>query len=966
VEQSANTGNDPVAGLAASLDLARNQFRARQVAEASATADRLIAALDALLTGPGGLSEGAAALAQCIKACALTLQGRCLEEQGHPAEGLDMWKRAVAMFAENRAKGHPSTDMLGYYGAALRMTDDRQGAIAIFKGIVEAGAAVPETYRHYGLALKDEGLVLKNKGLLEEARAQLKIAVEVAPSDLRGLRGLAEVCEILGGEAEKKEAARAYYGLAEAQSAAGDYARALDAATNSLRLDESNPKIYSLRGDLLRIVGRYEEALASLDRYLAVDPDNPVALASKGAALYSLHRYEEAMAALNRAIEMRPNYAWALGLLGKVFVEKGALEEAAKAFRTAFNLAPSFRELASELARVHLLLNRPDKALGAADRALALKNDDPFALSMRGLALNQLERFDEAIGAFDQAIKAAPGYAFAWSRKALPLFYRDRAEEALATLDRAIEIEPGDAWSYGRKGEFLSRSRDPEKRKEAIPLLKKAVALGSDADDAARLARTLETVGLLEEAVLAANQAIAIDGRSVEAYLTKADALRRLERPDEWLNAVDLALELAPDSAYALGTRGQILHDLDRDADAEKFLREAAAKDKGLPWVWEQLGEVLYRLNRPEEALAALQEAQCLGLNDRVTLQYKAYSLTAVAHNLHAKGDNTAALERLQQAIEAAPDYATAHALRGLVLRAQGKYADAEQALSKAVELGPDLAWAHAELASACRDLGKPDKALAAVDEALRLKKDNYASAAETKALILIDIGENQLAVDLCEQALAADGSLWTSHYWRGLGLDNMGRIREALAAYQQAYGRSPDDVWTRRALADMLILAGAPERGREHFGWIIGRMSNQIRGPIELSLCGWCHYGCDRLDPAIRLYSEAVSQDPDAKVKSSLFDLALIIGCSKRYARAQREYERAIEVTAAAHPWLRKGILGVAVSDLMRAMTIRHPHLAESAEIKHCMERLQAEYQRASDEPSRPQFTQPVKLQPA
>ena len=120
--------------------------------------------------------------------------------------------------------------------------------------------------------------------------------------------------------------------------------------------------------------------------------------------------------------------------------------------------------------------------------------------------------------------------------------------------------------------------------------------------------------------------------------------------------------------------------------------------------------------------------------------------------------------------------------------------------------------------------------------------------------------------------------------------------------------------------------------------------------------MCGWCHYGCGRLEPSIRLYSEALSLDRQGALKTGPFDLGLILACAERYSDAILEYEHAADLAHQAHPWIQKSLFGVAIGDLKRAkMEIRYPGIASSSEVQTCLARLKDEYDNVSTDPHRP-----------
>jgi tetratricopeptide (TPR) repeat protein len=227
-----------------------------------------------------------------------------------------------------------------------------------------------------------------------------------------------------------------------------------------------------------------------------------------------------------------------------------------------------------------------------------------------------------------------------------------------------------------------------------------------------------------------------------------------------------------------------------------------------------------------------------------------------------------------------------------------------------------------------------------------------YTAAFEIKGQIFIAIGEDEAALRMFNRVPEGSSGLY---FWKGLALDNLNRLQPARECYEKALELEPEEVWSMRALGDIYLLQGETETGRRLLEQILTRTIGGPRGPFELGLCGWCHYGCGRLEPAIRLYSAALSLDRQGTLRSGQFDLALILACAERYPVASREYERAADLAHQAHPWIQKNLFGVAIGDLNRAMEIRYPKIASASEVQACLARLKEEYEKISADPHRP-----------
>jgi len=957
IESPLAGGGDLVAGLATALDIARNQFRAKQFSDAASAATRIAAKAESLISNTTLLSSEDVVRVKLMLACALTLEGRCLEEEGQIEKARDCWDRAISIFDADIPKTNPSADNLLYYGIALRMVGRRKEAIEIFRRAIDTGSAVVETYRHLGLVLKDEGS-------LHEAVEQFIAALKMSPSDLRSLRGLAESLEALG---EHQTAARAYLDLAQTLAGSSYLDEAIQAVEESVRLNDTDAAVLQYQGDLLRIAGRGEEALRALDAALRLNPNDSVTLSIKGSTLYYLGLYEEALQALDAAVSANPNDAWAFGNKGLVLLMMNRYQEAEVALRESIRLNPTEAEAFARLAGVLVMANKPEEALRESESGLALNPAHALALTMRGLALAQLGKTAEALESFDASLKINDKIALTWSSKADSLQFLGREEEALTAFDRSLELNPMDSSVLSKRGRILCWSADKDRQAEGLGLLERALSYGPEPAVAEDIASNMLRLRDFEGALRAANVALDSEPGRQGALTTKADALQRLGHKQEALDTIEAALQAAPESAYLLGVKGQLLEKMDQMAEAERALQESVRIVPTADWVWLSLARVLIRLSRPEEGLHAAEQTLDLVPGNLEAVEVKADALLALnkapesiaflekmaelnekspwihqklAELLEKEGLNEKALVELNKWAGLEPHSAAAHANRGYILHSIGNGREAEAALEEAVKLDDQLVWAYAELASVRRDLEKPDKALESVDRALELAPESPL-ALQIKGEILTSIAEYEAALDVLNQAIALRG---TPYLWKGVALDCLERVTEAREAYEKSVELAPNDVWSMRAVADMLLLEGEKERGQKIFEEVIQKVSDQPRGLYEIGLCAWCHFGCDRLDLAIRLYSEALSMDRHGVLKSGQFDLALITTCTRRYSLAKREYQRAIELTYQAHPLLQKGLFSVAISDLKRAMRVRYPEIGSAAEVRGFLAKLEDE----------------------
>jgi adenylate cyclase len=126
--------------------------------------------------------------------------------------------------------------------------------------------------------------------------------------------------------------------------------------------------------------------------------------------------------------------------------------------RKGADLDPTFSAPHSYLAVSHLYeisyqwTDAPGDALrectAAAERAVALSDDDATAYTALGWAQAFAREYDRAIATEDRAIDLNPSYAAAYHAKSFPLAMTGRPREAISMIERAMRLSPHDPFMY--------------------------------------------------------------------------------------------------------------------------------------------------------------------------------------------------------------------------------------------------------------------------------------------------------------------------------------------------------------------------------------------------------------------------------------------------------------------------------------------------------------------------------------
>ncbi|MFN3202772.1 MAG: tetratricopeptide repeat protein [Bradymonadia bacterium] len=280
--------------------------------------------------------------------------------------------------------------------------------------------------------------------------------------------------------------------------------------------------------------------------------------------------------------------------------------------------------------------------------------DDEIPVQTRGLVEQATRmigqgRVEDARRLLDEALSQAPQYAKAWSELGALRVAAGEVKAGEMALLRAMSIEQGDAEVHARLGRlylsiperagearlFLGRALDarPDWIELNLSMARACRAAGRLPRALAHVERYLEGGGTQREraqALKAELLRVLPDGvdqplepgpasdpvdRSVIATLKAARAMLSQGRPDEAL----VALQQLPEEdrgAEVLNLEALILVSAERWAEAILPLERALTLDDARPETHALMGQVLWKLDRPEDARTAWARARARGSVD--------------------------------------------------------------------------------------------------------------------------------------------------------------------------------------------------------------------------------------------------------------------------------------------------------------------------------------------------------------
>jgi tetratricopeptide (TPR) repeat protein len=594
---------------------------------------------------------------------------------------------------------------------------------------------------------------------------------------------------------------------------------AVTAIDRVLALEPDNVNAHVLRMQAYLATERPEDVLAEIERVLALDPDNLAVLVPRVTTLIETKRIEEAATALETAREriegteqdVDPELRARLCIAGGLFTfEKGDSEEEAEArYAECLERFPTDPLAVTESVAFYQAIGKPERATEILQQGLeqyqtpffrvtlarwmgALGNYEEQQRLLREDAESrqssdawfaladfhvQREQYDDAIEAFEHALavsrNVSPMLRFAYADTLVQGEYFEKARRVALELDEGslrelirgrILLAEGDAhgalaafdagirrWPNNPAGRFLSGQAA-----ERVGDFDRAI---SDYRESLRANPAQTTAGLELAELYMASEDYASALGVIQSYVRTHP-----RDPEGYVATIH--------SAHRVGRQGIVTQGLERLGRLPGQAALATAEEAEL-----------LALNRGPALAVEAVERSGLDLTDSAHLP----ALRVLVVQLAALEEHARAEALVRDALEAHPEEAVFHELRGRVLHAAGTSLEqAREAFERALELDPDHAPALAGLAELSAEAGEHAAAIALYDRAAeadpeqpayplgaaKLQLDaqrtdeaaqrleqlldrhpREAAAANDLALILAERGELDRAFELAERA---------------------------------------------------------------------------------------------------------------------------------------------------------------------------------------------------------------------
>ncbi len=779
IKLPASSGTDPLVPIS----LALAHFKSGNLVEAKRAATGARATLNEIKA-----TSGIAALVEATIATASgdTVGGRALfdalEGVGElSSEGLV--NRAAARFY--------SGDVSGAISDADRVIADREAndltrsRAYLFRArarqaqgeLAQASVDLDESMRldpTYIRARLDKAELFYRQSQPESARAELDILIRKAPDAAPAFRLLGlvrlmlaqpqEALDTLSRASEIYEGWISGFRQEEAQAqVTGDTARA-NAATNAIvQLNREMAAVRLYEGmawaDLARLEPP-ETFLGAVWRNLRGEPSTP----------------ERALQKMEEARRLDPQRSDITLQMGHVYAQMGNTAEAVKALEEAQSLDPTAPEPYFALASLY------EKAGLTQDSVKVLNNliaNAPHTFQ----AYEELNRVyvgsgdnNSAVATLQSALMIEPQTAedFLWRGK----FYRELGDDAQAAAElRSATADPQIWEAHLHLGQIYAKSaRGPEALAEFQRVLE---SQPNNPDALLGAGRQLALAGQTTEADKLFSRLTMLSPGNVDGHIAYLQLLLSMREIDKAIEEGRRAIGADDKRADAHFFLGEALEAKKRWADASEAYKAATERDPMLFEAFIRLARTLLNEDKYIESIEASQSAIDLRATDPQPYRWKAEAELALS-------DGGAALASVATALQLRPGYADALAVGSRAFGVTGDDKAAIDYANQAIQAEPQNILGYLALGEAHRNRGRGAEAITAFESALQISPTD-AGALVGKGRAENAQGRHQEALKLYSDALESNPLSADAHLFAGHTYVEAGRWEDGFAEYRKA-----------------------------------------------------------------------------------------------------------------------------------------------------------------------------------
>lgn len=741
---------------------------------------------------------------------------------------------------------------------------------ALLLGLAALALAACSTPEEKVRGYTERGQALLQKGDLVKARLEFQNALQINPTSVPAMFGLATVAE-----------------------RTRDWRGAYQMLTRVVELQPTHLDAIVKVGRLQLASGQLDKAMASAEAAKSLDAQSPDVLGLEAAVFLKLEEPGKAVALANQALAKDPQHIDSLVVLASERLRAGDADGAVAFLDRA--LRPHDRNVSLLMLKVQTLekLGRAEAAESVLHDMVRMFPDEPEYRHLLATFYVAHKQTQKAEAEFRAMVAADPGST---ERKLQLVRFMETsqgADVAAVELERFSRAEPKSLQLKLALAGLRLRQKDDA---AAIALWKEVVA-AADRDPAAVRARGAMAAyqlahGEKEAAKALIEEMLALDARDQQALYLRAGIAMDERRLDDAVVDLRAILRDAPEAAGAHLLLART-HELQGARDlAMQHFADAAQAGRFAPAFAMPYAQELLRTGRTRQAEGVLRDVLHatpghvpaltmladlhLRTGDLAAAQADADELSRITGAQRAadqvrgavqiaRGDVNGGIASVRRAYELAPAEPQAMAAVVRSYLVAGRPADAQGFLRSVIAAAPGNQQARVMLGQLLARSGNVPAAVETLQAAIQA---DPAKPLPYQALVHVHLASHQAdeALAVANRGLEAVPGDFGLRLARAGVLEAQGKMEDAIALYEKLLADQPNAVVAANNLASLLA-DNRSDPASLRRAYDIAQRFRSTELPIVKDTVGWTMHLSGRHSDAEPLLKAAARQLPDVAV---------------------------------------------------------------------------------------------------
>ncbi len=240
-------------------------------------------------------------------------------------------------------------------------------------------------------------------------------------------------------DTEKNE--ESHYSNAVIKFRAGQMDEALNYINSAIKESPDDLANYFLKCEIYITKGSRDSAISVLDEISENSAFNDAPLMYKANLYVLMNQSENAIVTLDEILEKNPKNVDALITKARLETKTRQFEKAEKTILRAVEIKPDSGIIHFERGNIWFTALNKKKALESYKKALSLEPENAAFLRVAGITMRELGNYKEAIKYFDRQISQDPFYEKAYLEKSKVYALQKKRDETIAEVKKAVLLE---------------------------------------------------------------------------------------------------------------------------------------------------------------------------------------------------------------------------------------------------------------------------------------------------------------------------------------------------------------------------------------------------------------------------------------------------------------------------------------------------------------------------------------------